>query len=205
MFDGSGASEHSAAGPSAAPKSSEVNREGGAGATGQNSGGVGPGERVSDADLKNTAGPYDARAVAPVNHHVLNQAAAGVDDSHEMWDGAAAVIFTVATVVTGPGELIGLGAEGAANAASGARLARALAYEESSAAGVAELLAGGGKVIAGPGARAELRVAGKLASEYGGSAADWVKVTSTGSGPVQIHAYRNVVTGFLTDLKSIIP
>jgi len=114
MFDGSGASEHSAAGPSAAPKSSEVNREGGAGATGQNSGGVGPGERVSDADLKNTAGPYDARAVAPVNHHVLNQAAAGVDDSHEMWDGAAAVIFTVATVVTGPGELIGLGAEEAA-------------------------------------------------------------------------------------------
>jgi hypothetical protein len=80
-------------------------------------------------------------------------------------------------------------------------LAKQLASEE----GVAEILGGGGKVIAGPGAKTPIREIGRLVSEYGGSPEQWVKVTSTAKGHLQTHAYRNIVTGQVVDLKSILP
>jgi hypothetical protein len=42
-------------------------------------------------------------------------------------------------------------------------------------------------------------------SQYGGQASDWSKITSTALGHVQTHAYRNVVTGEVIDLKSVVP
>ncbi|MEO8603289.1 MAG: toxin TcdB middle/N-terminal domain-containing protein, partial [bacterium] len=74
---------------------------------------------------------------------------------------------------------------GVRSAANAARLSRQLASQE----GVAEVLSGGGKVIAGRGVEAPLRAAKRLASEYGGLAEDWVKVTSTAPGHLQTHAY----------------
>lgn len=68
-----------------------------------------------------------------------------------------------------------------------------------------ELLSGGGKAIAGAGTNVPLRDVGRLVSQYGGKAGDWAKVTSTAPGHLQTHAYRNVVTGEVVELKSIIP
>lgn len=79
-------------------------------------------------------------------------------------------------------------------------LRKQLASEE----GVAELLSGGGKAIAGAGTKVPLRDVDRLVMQYGGNASDWVKVTSTARGHLQTHAYRNVVTGEVVEHKSII-
>ncbi len=81
------------------------------------------------------------------------------------------------------------------------RLGRQLGSEE----GVAELVSGGGRAIAGAGTNVPLRDVGRLVKEYGGKAGDWAKVTSTAPGHAQTHAYRNVATGKIVELKSIIP
>lgn len=73
-----------------------------------------------------------------------------------------------------------------------------------SEAGVAELLAGGGKVIAGAGAKVKTADIARLVAVYGGSAEHWVKISSTTPG-VQTHAYKNIVTGVVVELKSKIP
>lgn len=70
---------------------------------------------------------------------------------------------------------------------------------------MAELLAGGGKAIAGAGTKVPIRDVGRLVSQYGGRAEDWAKVTSTASGHLQTHAYRNIVTGEVVELKSVLP
>lgn len=90
---------------------------------------------------------------------------------------------------------------GAQNAANAGRLSRQLGSQE----GVGELLSGGGKAIAGAGTNVPLRDVGRLVSQYGGKASDWAKVTSTAPGHLQTHAYRNVVTGEVVELKSILP
>jgi len=73
-----------------------------------------------------------------------------------------------------------------------------------SEAGVAELLAGGGKVIAGAGAKIPIRDIVRLVRLYGGRPQDWVKISSTTPG-LETHAYRNVATGVVVELKSKIP
>jgi hypothetical protein len=90
---------------------------------------------------------------------------------------------------------------GATNAANAARLSKQLGSQE----GMAELVRGGGKAIAGAGTNVPLRDVGRLVSQYGGKAGDWAKVTSTAPGHLQTHAYRNVVTGEVIELKSILP
>jgi hypothetical protein len=84
--------------------------------------------------------------------------------------------------------------------AKGTTLAKTLQSE----AGVGELLAGGGKVIAGAGSKVAIRDVARLVSQYGGKAEDWVKISSTTPG-LQTHAYRNIVTGVVVELKSKIP
>ncbi len=70
-----------------------------------------------------------------------------------------------------------------------------------------QLTSGGGKAIAGAGTKTPLRAAGRIARDHGGSAGDWAKVTS-GSRTVrdgmsmEIHGYRNTVTGKLVELKT---
>ena len=103
-----------------------------------------------------------------------------------------------------PAGRAGAAAEGAVEAtadAAGANLAKQLGSEE----GVAELSNGGGKAIAGAGTGIPIRDVGRLVSEHGGSADDWVKVTSTAPGHLQTHAYRNINTGEVVELKSIVP
>jgi RHS repeat-associated protein len=90
---------------------------------------------------------------------------------------------------------------GAQNVANASKLAKQLGSQE----GVAELLSGGGKAIAGAGTKVPLRDVGRLVSEHGGRPGDWAKITSTAEGHLQTHAYRNVVTGEVIELKSIIP
>ncbi|MFL6603184.1 MAG: hypothetical protein ACJ8R9_17900 [Steroidobacteraceae bacterium] len=89
-------------------------------------------------------------------------------------------------------------AESIANAP---KLAKQLGSEE----GVAELMSGGGKAIAGAGTKVPLRDAPRLVSEYGGEPGDWAKITSTAEGNLQTRAYRNVITGEVVELKSIVP
>jgi len=92
---------------------------------------------------------------------------------------------------------------GASNAADAVRLRKQLASE----AGAAELRAGGGRAIAGAGTRKAITDLPRILAEYGGRPEDWAKVTSeiysVGDGTtVQVHAYRNVRTGQLVELKS---
>ena len=65
-----------------------------------------------------------------------------------------------------------------------------------------------GTVIAGNGSSTALRDAGRLASEYGGNAADYAKVvtnTRTAGGITQqIHYYRDVVRGVTVEPKTVI-
>lgn len=96
-------------------------------------------------------------------------------------------------------------ASGSSVAAKGVGSAAQLAKQLGSKEGVAELLSGGGKAIAGAGTKVPIRDVGRLISEYGGKAEDWIKVTSTAPGHLQTHAYRNLVTGEVVELKSILP
>jgi hypothetical protein len=90
---------------------------------------------------------------------------------------------------------------GAQSIANASKLAKQLSSEE----GAAELLSGGGKAVAGAGTKVPLRDVGRLVSEYGGKPGDWAKITSTAEEHLQTHAYRNVVTGEVVELKSIVP
>jgi len=72
---------------------------------------------------------------------------------------------------------------------------------------IAELASGGGKVIAGVGARAALRDAPRLVKQYGGRAEDWVKVTSRNfkaadGTSFEIHAYKDMNTQQVVELKT---
>jgi hypothetical protein len=83
----------------------------------------------------------------------------------------------------------------------GVNLWKQLSSEE----GVAELLAGGGRAIAGAGARSKsINDVARLVNTYGGHPEQWAKVTSTAAGHIQTRAYRNVITGQLVELKSVI-
>jgi RHS repeat-associated protein len=79
-----------------------------------------------------------------------------------------------------------------------------LSKQLASAEGVAELLNGGGRLIGGAGTSKPIRDVARLVSEHGGRAEDWVKVTSTAPGRIQTHAYKNVVTGEVVELKSMV-
>jgi len=93
----------------------------------------------------------------------------------------------------------GTGAESAIN---GLRLNKSLA----STAQMGEAA----EVMAGAGARVPFRDAGRIAQEYGGNAADWVKKTSssyTARDGVQFetHWVENIVTGQRVEFKTKFP
>lgn len=71
--------------------------------------------------------------------------------------------------------------------------------------GSAELQNGGGRAMNGAGTDSPIKDINRIVSEYGGKPGDWSKVTSTNSGHIQVHAYKNVVTGQVVELKSMIP
>lgn len=84
-------------------------------------------------------------------------------------------------------------------------LNRSLASE----AQLAQVLARDGLPILGAGTGAALGDAARLAAEYGGSAADWVKVTSesytSASGlQFEIHAFQNAIIDAVVEAKTVI-
>jgi hypothetical protein len=84
-------------------------------------------------------------------------------------------------------------------------LNRSLASE----AQLAQVLARDGLPILGAGTGTALGDAARLAAEYGGSAADWVKVTSesytSASGlQFEIHAFQNAIIDAVVEAKTVI-
>ena len=76
-----------------------------------------------------------------------------------------------------------------------------------SEAGVAQVLAGKGAAFAGAGTGQGIKDLPRLISEYGGSASEWQKVTSKAftardGSIIETHAYQNVKTGKIVELKS---
>ncbi len=69
-----------------------------------------------------------------------------------------------------------------------------------------EVKAGLGEAIAGAGAKAPLRDVARLVAEHGGKAGDWAKIARSAKladgTVVEIHAYKNVVTGVVVEPKS---
>ncbi len=85
--------------------------------------------------------------------------------------------------------------------AEGTTLAKMMQSE----AGIAELLGGGGKVIAGAGSRVAIRDVARLVSQYGGKAADWSRFPAQRQGCRHTLTEINIVTGVVVELKSKIP
>jgi len=107
----------------------------------------------------------------------------------------------------GYGQIVVDSAYATRGAASSAVNALRLGKQLASEAGVAELTAGGGKVIAGAGTRTAIQDLPRLIGEYGGTAKDWTKVSSQATRfvdgtVVEVHGYRNITTGELIELKS---
>ncbi|MHC6219219.1 hypothetical protein [Arthrobacter sp. MMS24-S77] len=91
------------------------------------------------------------------------------------------------------------GARGAESAIAGRNLGRQLASEQQ--------MGEAGTALAGAGSSGKLRVADRLAIEYGGTAADWAKMGSssykgTDGFRMETHWYENVLTGERFEFKT---
>jgi RHS repeat-associated protein len=120
------------------------------------------------------------------------------------------VFRLVAAIASAPGTemfpMVGV-VKGAQLATSGAVNALQLAKQLASEATAAELLAGGGKIMAGAGTKMPIRDVARLVSQYGGEAGDWAKITSATQKmidgvTIETHAYKNISTGVLYELKT---
>lgn len=141
-----------------------------------------PAESLKDRLVRNLLGLMDMLTLAePVQTPGLGEADSPIPDRSP--DTAVLIATTLAVP-----------------AARTTNLAKMLQSE----AGIAELLAGGGKVIAGAGHKNPLRDISRLVSQHGGTTADWVKISSTTPG-LETHAYRNITTRVVVELKSIPP
>jgi RHS repeat-associated protein len=103
----------------------------------------------------------------------------------------------------------GCGPGTAAGAASTPQSAIALSKQLASEAQLGEMAAGAGRSIAGPGADAVFRDADRIANTYGGNAADWAKMSSSGFRAADgttfaTHWVENVVTGAQAEPKVVI-
>jgi len=103
----------------------------------------------------------------------------------------------------------GSGASGGESPASNPENAVRLRKQLASEAGEAELKAGGGKPIAGAGTSKPIDDLPRLLAEYGGKEGDWAKVVSRayevdGLTKIQAHCYKNLVTGEIVELKSVL-
>jgi RHS repeat-associated protein len=137
-----------------------------------------PGENLKDRLVRNLLGLMDMLTLAePVQAPGVGEADSPVPDRSP--DTAVVIAMTLIP------------------AASKTNLAKMMQSE----AGVAQLLAGGGEVIAGAGHKTPIGDIARLLTQYGGTNADWVKITST-TGGLQTHAYKNITTQVVVELKS---
>lgn len=91
---------------------------------------------------------------------------------------------------------------GTADTANGLRLNKSLASEAQ--------LSETGEIMAGTGGRVPFRDAGRVAQQYGGSPADWVKKTSSSYGArdgvqFETHWVENIKTGQRVEFKTKFP
>ena len=73
---------------------------------------------------------------------------------------------------------------------------------------LADVMAGEGTAIIGAGTGRALNDAQRLATEYGGSASDWAKVSSStykakDGSIIEVHACQNIRTGKVVEAKSV--
>ena len=123
--------------------------------------------------------------------------------------------FTVATAaipIAAPATAIARGVQ-AAKLIRGAGISKSVASGVVAAAqrvsavvsNLKNLASGGGKIIAGAGAKSEFRGAGAAAAKYGGKAEDFTKISATrlteSGDRVSVHAIRNEATGKIYDPK----
>ena len=100
-------------------------------------------------------------------------------------------------------EAVAEGASEAKSATRAVKLQKQLANEEQ----VGELVGGGGQSMAGAGGRVPIRDVDRLVGQYGGSASDYAKIRSSSfkaadGTSFEVHAYRNVRTGEVFELKT---
>jgi filamentous hemagglutinin len=74
----------------------------------------------------------------------------------------------------------------------------------------AQIMNGKGIPIAGAGTDVALRESTRLATQYGGAASNWAKVTSwsykaADGTRFEVHAYQNLVTGKIVEFKTKFP
>jgi RHS repeat-associated protein len=121
--------------------------------------------------------------------------------------------------IPGAGEA-GEGAEAAASVSRAAELGETVVNSSKALASdlqVQEVMSGAGTPLAGAGTGTVLRDAPRLAATYGGAESDWVKVGSSHvtpaggafgfdkagcNGGFEVHAYQNVKTGQVVELKT---
>jgi RHS repeat-associated protein len=83
----------------------------------------------------------------------------------------------------------------------------ALQKQLASEAQMAEVVAGGSRIIAGAGARKSIDDINRLVTQYGGKSNDWSKISSStftaaDGARFEIHAYKNSATGAVVELKT---
>lgn len=103
----------------------------------------------------------------------------------------------------------GSGASGGESPASNPKNAVLLRKQLASEAGEAELKAGGGRPIAGAGTIYRIKDLPRLLAQYGGKEGDWAKLVSRDYQiddltALQVHCYKNLTTGEIVELKSVL-
>jgi filamentous hemagglutinin len=120
----------------------------------------------------------------------------------------AAKAYAKALLITAsPGFAAALGStvgSYSASATNALNLAKTLASQQQ----LSDMAAGKFSVIAGSGSNTILTDAPRLVAEYGGSLGDWSKISSSAftasdGTKVEVHAYRNALTGAVVEPKSI--
>jgi RHS repeat-associated protein len=166
----------------------------------------GPSSTSNDSNSPSTDSPDKATAQQQNSSVGSELLALGKAAVHQMYENA--VNCGGGNVCTGglpgPAGVAGAAAkviEGGEAAAELVKLGKSIASEAQMAAK--------GESIAGAGAQKALKDAGRLASTYGGKAADWAKMTSkafrAGDGSViSTHWYENVASAIKVEYKSII-
>jgi RHS repeat-associated protein len=115
------------------------------------------------------------------------------------------MVLALAIVPGAAEELVPTEAAAAADSGSLLDFNKSLASQEQ----MGELAAGKGTPIAGAGTKTALRDADRLAAQYGGQPGDWQKVASENYNPggakgggFETHAYQNVKTGQVVEMKT---
>jgi len=152
-----------------------------------------------NGNLNASAGAFDGGV--PFGRQIRNALGltGGIDENSSEYKNSSAVS---AGVVIGTSMLDGAGEVKLSEEVVG--LGKQLASDSQ----LADVMSGDGKAIMGAGTGRALNDAQSLAKEYGGSASDWAKVSSSAykakdGSIIEVHAYQNIRTGQVVEAKSV--